>query len=89
MSSTLESQIRKIGHRSSSGAQKVLLHYVHHQKFPELIDLLENMPGRIYQSDVINAFASILVKERSKPNGNGAHAASRDEWQPLKPVHKN
>jgi hypothetical protein len=78
MPSKLENQTSKISHRSSAGAQRVLHHYGRHQRFPELIDLLENMPGRIYQSDIINAFASILV---TKPSDS-----QRDTWQPLKPI---
>jgi hypothetical protein len=67
MPSTLENQTSKISHRSSAGARQVLHRYVHHQRFSELIDLLENMPGRLYQSDIINAFASILVTKETQP----------------------
>jgi hypothetical protein len=85
----LLNKVRKIADRSSPGTRSYLHHYANHEKFPELIDLLDNLPGRIYEFDITNAFASILMKGRPsstsyKKGASTDENPAADSWKPLR-----
>jgi hypothetical protein len=66
-------RVRAVEGRSSAGARLVLQQYVNNEQyFEELIGLLEHLPGRIFQEDVINTLAYIKLSSRKVVENNTA-----------------
>ena len=64
-------RVRAVEGRSSAGPRVVLQQYANDENyFEELIELLEHLPGRIFQEDVINTLAYIKLSSRKAAEHN-------------------
>jgi hypothetical protein len=58
-----EERFRKISQRTTAGARQLLEIYSKHKLFPELLEGLGAMRGRIFQEDVANTLAAIMAQK--------------------------
>lgn len=59
-----DAQVRKVENRATAGALLLLRGKSTHPYYCELIDALGRIPGRIFQEDVINTLAHIVMQRK-------------------------